>query len=344
MLPPACRNLSVLARRAFWLVLIVSLAVALPCCFAQEDSLAATKEKPPPSPAVPPDVSKQLLAEFRRIYALPDDKVVKRVPPPFSPGRLEFYRVHDAEQAKSIPKGPEYMWFRCDVKSALPDATREGRLFRAGMGWVGGQGVPIADLVEGFTARAYAPSTGIHSYEMEGDRKLMWMRVQGDWVIRDDVPAEKMLQGFEAVLREECQVPIRFRLLREDRRVIVAEGRYAFRPLPGHAGLADESGVSWDRLDVFEKDGDKMTSDWGSSLDDVFSIVGSFINRPVINEVSGRPENPVCCGYNVRRYNACRTSGGADEAAILKHLSEQTGLTFAEKTRRVRILLVERAE
>ena len=51
---------------------------------AQENGLPAAKEKPtanPPAstPAAGNDVSKQLLAEFRRAYALPDDKVVKRV-------------------------------------------------------------------------------------------------------------------------------------------------------------------------------------------------------------------------------------------------------------------------
>ncbi len=74
---------------------------------AQENGLPAAKEKPtanrPAStPAAGNDVSKQLLAEFRRAYALPDDKVVKRVAPPVSPARMEYYRVHDAEQAKAI--------------------------------------------------------------------------------------------------------------------------------------------------------------------------------------------------------------------------------------------------
>jgi hypothetical protein len=50
-----------------------------------------------------PEASRQLLADFDRVYALPDDKLLKRVLAPFTPGRMEYYRVHRAEQAKYIP-------------------------------------------------------------------------------------------------------------------------------------------------------------------------------------------------------------------------------------------------
>ena len=129
MLLPACRNLLVFARRAFLLVMIVSLGTAWPCCFAQENCVAAEKEKPPAStPAVPNDVSKELLAEFRRTYALPDDQVIKRVAPPFSPGRLEFYRVREPAQAQAIPKPPNCMWFGWGDPTTGYDQTREGKL------------------------------------------------------------------------------------------------------------------------------------------------------------------------------------------------------------------------
>lgn len=56
------------------------------------------------------------------------------------------------------------------------------------------------------------------------------------------------------------------------------------------------------------------------------------------------PENPICCRYNARRFHESRRQKDADEAAILKHVSEQTGLTFSERTRHIRVLLIERAE
>ena len=284
------------------------------------------------------DASKLLLEEFQRTYALPDNKVVKRVPPPYVPGRLAFYRVHDAEQARIIPEGPEFMLFRWDQRTPNPlpaDWPREGRLSEAEIGWVGGKGQEVAYLVESFT--------GIHPYEMQGDPQLMQTGVSGDWVIRDGVAPKKLLQGLQAALRTECRLPIRFRLVQKDCQVIVATGQYAFQPLPGNADYTDEAFLPWDRIDVYEKDRSTIVEEGGGTLDDVFDIVARFINRPVVNEVSRLPQNSVCWHWSARRYHEAQR-GDVDEPAILKHVSEQTGLTFTEKTRPVRVLLVERAE
>ena len=132
MLLLACRTFSLFAQRGFWLVLIVSLAVALPCCSAQETRPAAAKEKPPAytfaASSLSADVSKHLLAEFRQTYALPDGKVIKRVAPPFTPGRMEFYRVREPAQAQAIPNPPDCMWFGWGDSTTGYDQTREGKL------------------------------------------------------------------------------------------------------------------------------------------------------------------------------------------------------------------------
>jgi hypothetical protein len=128
------RNLFVLARRAFWLVMIVSLPRGLPCFHARENCLAGAEEKPAvtqPAPESPAsnNASRELLEDFQRFYALPDDKVIKRVAPPFSPGRLEYYRVHDPEPSTRKPNGPEFMWFRwADAKPGESNPFREGKL------------------------------------------------------------------------------------------------------------------------------------------------------------------------------------------------------------------------
>ena len=101
MLLFACRNPSVFARCAFWLVVLVPLAGALPRLRRQEtggcepaNGLAVTAEKPASArlastPAAHSDASKKLLEEFQRLYALPDtEQVVKRVAPPFFAGTI----------------------------------------------------------------------------------------------------------------------------------------------------------------------------------------------------------------------------------------------------------------
>ena len=295
---------------ALWLgvvAYVVSLAVALPCLTAQENYPSATQEQPPapasPSSA-PNDASDLLLEEFQQTYALPDGKVVKRVPPPYVPGRLAFYRVHDAEQARIIPEGPEFMLFKWDRRTPDPlptDWPREGRLSEAEMGWVGGKGQEVAYLVESIT--------GIHPYEIQGDHQLLQTGVSGDWVFRDGVAPKKLLQGLQDALRTECKLPIRFRLVRKDCQVIVATGQYTFQPLPGNADYTDEAFVPWDRIDVYEKDRSALVEEGGGTLDDVFDIIARFINRPVVNEVSRLPQNAVCWHWSARRYHEAQQRG-----------------------------------
>ena len=156
----------------------------------------------------------------------------------------------------------------------------------------------------------------------------------------------------EAILRKECKLSIRLRLVREDRKVIVAEGKYAFRPLPGlrtvtYKETSEENGYregSYDELDVFNCDPNDL---WGSPSDDLDSLVeylSHSIDRPVLNEVSRPPKNNLILYDNFTPVSRRPKQGKWDEAALLKHLSEQTGLTFTQNTRRVRVLLVERAE
>ena len=336
-----------LARRAARLgsmTAIVGLVVLL-----SGDSIVAKEATAATGPAAKSaeksKTSAELLAEFRKTYALAEGQAVKRIAPPFGPGRMEHYRVHDARQAQLLPEGPEFMWFRwSDHWAERYSDHLEGKLYLGGMGWVGGKGVPVSSLVNSLTSKAAKNTPGIQGYEMLGDRKLMARKIQGDWVVREEATAEKILEDLGKILREECKTPIRFRLVKEDRKVIVAEGKYVFKPLPGNRDLTDEANIAWDRIDIYEKDYKGHRESWGSNLNGVFSIASGFLQRPILNETIGRPENPITAYYSARRLRACRKKGNADEAAILKHLAEQTGLTFTEKTRKVRVLHVDRVK
>jgi hypothetical protein len=350
MVFPFCVISSVFARRAFWLIVLASFAGALPYASAKNCSGGEPASCPPA--AAPPAKAKdfkQLLEEFRQAYALPDDKVIKRVGPPFSAGRLEFYRVHDPRQAKLICEGPGYFWFKWDEPKPDPHCVdgyrwREGRLGMAGLGCVGGKGVELCTLVDYFT--------GIHRYEMLGDRKLLDAKVAGDWVIRYGAPPEKLLPEMEAILRRECKLPVRLRLVREDRKVIVAEGNYVYRPLPGLGTVTYKEGSEennwlegdYDELEVFANDRNDLWQEAWYDLDTLLKRLNYSIDRPVLNEVSRPPKNSLIVCATFTPVEGRPKQGKLDEAAILKHLSEQTGLTFSEKTRRVRVLLVERAE
>src|SRR5579872_993965 len=345
---PSGPNTSISAGHAVWLTLMVSPAVGLPRGLAQENS-AARQSIQSAASAKPADASRQLLAEFRQTYALPDDKVIKRVAPPFSTGRQEFYLVHESEQAKLSPKGPEYLWFTWDEPEPDdPNLTgwerfREGQLTVKGMGWIGGKGRELGSLVDDFT--------GIQRYEMVGERKLTDVKVSGDWVIRHGAAPDKILTELETILRGECKLGVRLRLVREDRKVIVAEGRYAYRPLPGRGTVNFEQGSEengwlegdYDVLEVFSRN----RQDWwnGSySFEELLARLSRSFGRPVLNEVARPPKNEFIVNDNIPRNSKPPKEPEWDETVLLKHLSEQTGLTFTEKKRRLRVLRVEQAD
>jgi hypothetical protein len=319
------------AARVYILAMsIVCLPGSLPKlrCFAAEEATAAEKAK----------ASQKLLDEFQRIYELPNGKAIKRVAPPFSPERMEYYRVHHAEQAKHIPEGPEYMCFQQTVVEPGAEVGRFqlGKLHWKSMGWAGGGGVEIVSLIDSFT--------GIESNEMQGDKTLTRTKVTGDWVTRHGASAEELLAELETILRQECKVPVRFKLVHKFRKVIIAEGEYAYRALPGNESYEDDIGVQWDRIDIYESDRSKLREEAGRKLDDVFSAVGKFIGRPILNEATRLPKNSVCWRWSAHRFNEAQERGDVDADAILEHLSEQTGLKFSEAYRKGRVLLVERAE
>ena len=87
--------------------------------------------------------------------------------------------------------------------------------------------------------------------------------------------------------------------------------------------------------------------DWwnGSySFESLLKRLSRSVDRPVLDEVSRPPKNELIVDDNVRRTSKPSQRTEWDEAALLKHLSEQTGLTFTEKTRPVRVLHVQQAD
>ena len=73
--------------------------------------------------------------------------------------------------------------------------------------------------------------------------------------------------------------------------------------------------------------------------------VGRFIGRPVVNEVEAGPTEAITWFSHVRSpFTEQMNREDHDEALVLKHLSEQTGLTFTREMKPIRILFIERAK
>jgi hypothetical protein len=147
-----------------------------------------------------------------------------------------------------------------------------------------------------------------------------------------------------------------------DRQLIVAQGTYTYRPMPGRSTLEEvytgemSDLKDYDQLETFEHDRDGLTWVQRGSLDKLRSFLRKCSDRPVIDEgirltadmtSRKRSEREHLLEWRSKkrwRFRDALEKGTLDTSAILNHLSDQTGLTFSEKTRRPQVLLIERAK
>ena len=166
---------------------------------------------------------------------------------------------------------------------------------------------------------------GLYSYEIEGDPELLKTEVGGDWIVRKGVAAEELVQPLEAILQRAIRQRITLALCRVEREVVVARGRYRPSPLPGRAD---------GEIEVYARE-PAQEDERGDGVGDFPSFLRGlavWIGRPILNEVESPPKGNIGWHYDQREASAERTRRG-DEELVLKHLKEQTGLTFArEKT------------
>src|SRR5262249_26291833 len=138
---------------------------------------------------------------------------------------------------------------------------------------------------------------------------LMDVKVSGDWVIRHGAAPEKLLTELETILRGECKMGVRLRLVREDRKVIVAEGNYVYRPLPRRGTVNFEQGSEennwlegdYDVLDVFARDRKDSWDATSYSFEELLARLSRSIDRPVLNEVARPPKNGLIVEDNIPR-------------------------------------------
>jgi RNA polymerase sigma factor (sigma-70 family) len=276
----------------------------------------ARAEAPPAKDAAP---EKSGDDEFTKLYALPDGAVLKRVAPPFADARLAYYRKHHASQATAIPEGPTNMFFR----------WKDGKLSNWGMSF-GGSASSVPTIAEVLA--------GIYPQDIDGDGALLEEPVPGDFIVREGAPAEKVVARLDEILRKECALPVKLTLREVERDVFVVKGRWKSAPVEGR------------KENEVELYGKQLVpnSGAGGGTDDFAGFLkaaGSFMGRRLVSEVEAPPRGKVSWYNNLRSpFTAEQRLEDTDPERVLKHLTEQTGLTFKEDRRKVRILFVERAE
>jgi hypothetical protein len=257
--------------------------------------------------------------EFTKLYALPDGAVLKRVAPPYSDARQAYYRKLYEHRAKLVPEGPTNMFFR----------WKDGKLSNWGMHF-GASASRVPTVVEMLA--------GIYRQDIDGHGELLEEPITGDFIVREGAPAEKVVARLDEILRKECELPMKLTLREVERDVFVVKGRWKSTPLAGRKE---------NEVELYSKQLVPNSGAGGGSGDlaRFLKAAGSFMGRRLVSEVEAPPKGEVSWYNNLHSpFTEEQRLEDTDPELVLKHLTEQTGLTFKEERRKVRILFVERTE
>ncbi len=258
------------------------------------------------------------LKDFLEAYQLAPGQILKRVPPP----RPEGVRTWWKQKYPNHGNRPDQfgaMVFRWRDPDRLDN-------------WGGTTG-------EGYSLRSLLRylETSIYEAEIDGDRKLLDTIVTGDWVYRDGVDAERKVHALEVIIQRVLRLRISLTFRTVERDVVVARGAYHHTPLKDRAA---------DVIEIYGKEVVPGGGGAGGGSGDFAMFlkwVGEWIGRPVVSEVEAPPKGQLTWYYNERNPSTEQTRReDHDEASVLRHLQEQTSLTFTRARKPIRILFIER--
>jgi uncharacterized protein (TIGR03435 family) len=253
-------------------------------------------------------------AGLERVYKLEQNQVLKRVPRPYIPERMEWYRAEHQGQAAAIPAGPDFMVFEWTETKGLQNGL---------MGF-GYQKVPVRHVIDG--------ALKLNSYEFEGPDDLLSLDLAGDWVVRPEADTARKLQALAGVIKEIHGRTVHFDQRELPREVIVASGTWNFQPLKG---TYDER-----RIHLFADKQDKDEGSGGGSGDlaRFLQMLGDRVGSRVVDEVQGERPKMLSWGHHSssRLHNL---PAGPDRLEklmlLLDNVSKQTGLKLEPARRNV---------
>jgi hypothetical protein len=276
--------------------------------------------RPALAEATAPTQDDRAVKEFLDAYSLAPGEVLKRIPPP-RPGGVRVWAERNRRGAGDDLEHVSSMTFRW----VDPDRLEQH--------WSRFGGA------EGWSIRELPTFLGCHvsRTEIEGDAQLLNSQISGDWVYRKGASDEQIVRRLEAIVQRALKQRVRLEFRNLERDVIVAAG--AYRSMPVRGGQQD-------RIEIYAKEIIRDGTGGGGSgtLAEFLRWVGDWIEWPVVNEVTAPPAGNIAWHTNSRKPVDEQTRReDHDEALVLPHLREQTGLTFTRARRKIRILLVERA-
>jgi hypothetical protein len=321
----------VLTAAGLWL----AAASNSPQVWAEERPIAAAKKSAAKAPVPTPTPAEQkALDEFHKLYRLDnEDQIIKYIKPPFVAGRVIDRKYRWKDRFSNADHGQDGLYVYCytfyerdgkleipfgfGMSSHFPDPKDDGGDLVDMLGWVVNIGGCDVD---------------------DPDKLLNGRKLAGDFIIRPDVPAEKVIIALGQVLKREIGLPVSLTLGETAEDIVAVRGRikppFVLKPdvpLELYAATLQPG---------------KGEQDHGT-YQEFLKDVGKFIdpNRRVLSEVENPPREKISWHRNLRLRIDDQTLH-ADRAArsVLDHLEEQTGLKFTHESYKYPTIFVQRSE
>ncbi|MEX0727361.1 MAG: M56 family metallopeptidase [Planctomycetaceae bacterium] len=270
---------------------------------------------------------KNALKQFEKDYALGEKEVIKRIPPPYSAGRLAYYRANmSKQQVEAMPDGPSVFIFH----------WRDNKLhLKSGF---------FANPDLSFPLKGLLPMLcQIPPERIYGDRALIEQYVSGDFIVRNNAPSEDLVTALQPILDTELKSRVLLNLDESEVEVYVARGTFKLSnevKSNQNVLVIESSGYQTAKsIEEAVRPGLAPRFDFQRTLEEI----GKSIGVPVVSEIASPPTEKILCvairqipinELNTRTFNL---------KAALDSLTAQTGLTFTKEKRKILTLNVKAA-
>jgi hypothetical protein len=256
--------------------------------------------------------------DYEKLLHIMGSEVLKRIAPPFPESRLAYYREKEPGQADAISRPPSTFYFR----------WKDGEISRWGMSFSGKQGASLTTTLRMLTK--------LYPQEIVGDESLQEMNIPGDFVVNVDASKEAIVGRMQEILNKELMANVVLEFRDVEREVYVARGKFLHTPIAERGKRVEIYGERLNKNPSFGGGG-------AGDLNELLNWVGMWIEQPVVDDVATPPKQRISWHYNLDSpYTDEEQRKAKDPALVLKHLTEQTGLTFTKEKRKIRLLALER--
>jgi hypothetical protein len=285
------------------------------------------------------DRKKELLKEkavyekqFKEIYQLEEDEVLKHIPLSLAKTRIKIDEINNTVNILER-EGSRIMPPLSSDEIERMNKEKHCAMFS----WDGERAKEGAIFIDSISLEiAIKKIIALSQFQYNIPNSLSSIKIPGDWVVRNGVSKEKLLEAFENILQDFMKLNINFEKQQVERNVIAVRGKFHFNPL---TGTYDDD---WVHVFSDKLDADGRGGGGTYSLDSFLTqrLGDTQLKQHVVNLTESSDNIIIKCGCHESSYLYKIAPAAEREAKLeklLANLTKQTSLTFTKELRKVNI-------